>query len=113
MKCIRLSWSCDRRIPIKLKGKFYKTKIRPVMLYGTKCWTVKKQHIHKMSSWTENLYMDKWKYKERQIQNEENHLKIGVTLIDEKMRGVTWNGLAMFKGEWLMYKWVDSSWGNE
>ena len=26
---------CDRRIPLRLKGKFYKTAIRPTMLYRT------------------------------------------------------------------------------
>ncbi|KAM1469694.1 hypothetical protein ACFXTO_040836 [Malus domestica] len=39
---------CDRRRPLKLKGKFYRTAIRPAMLYGTECWTVKYQHVHKM-----------------------------------------------------------------
>ena len=38
---------CDYRIPIKLKGKFYKTAIRLAILYGTKCWANKKQHIRK------------------------------------------------------------------
>ena len=28
---------CDRKIPLKLKGKFYRTAIRPAMLYGTEC----------------------------------------------------------------------------
>ena len=37
------------RIPAKLKGKFYRTVIRPTMLYGTECWATKKQHISKMS----------------------------------------------------------------
>jgi len=31
-----------------LKGKFYKTTIRLVMLYGTECWAIKKKHVHKM-----------------------------------------------------------------
>ncbi|RXH73513.1 hypothetical protein DVH24_016335, partial [Malus domestica] len=39
---------CDRRRPLKLKGKFYRTTIRPAMLYGTEYWAVKHQHIHKM-----------------------------------------------------------------
>ena len=35
---------CDRRMPVKLKGKVYKTVIRPAMLYGTETWaTTKKQ----------------------------------------------------------------------
>ena len=39
----------DRRIPIKLNAKLYKTTIRLAMLYDVECWAVKKQHIHKMS----------------------------------------------------------------
>ena len=40
---------CDRRIPLRLKGKFYKMAIRPAMLYGTECWAVKKQYVNKMN----------------------------------------------------------------
>ncbi|KAM3000189.1 hypothetical protein FF2_041614 [Malus domestica] len=39
---------CDRRRPLKLKEKFYRTAIRPAMLYGRECWVVKHQHVHKM-----------------------------------------------------------------
>ncbi|KAM1006091.1 hypothetical protein ACFX2I_002875 [Malus domestica] len=39
---------CDRRMPLKLKGKFYRMAIRSAMLYGTECWAVKHQHVHKM-----------------------------------------------------------------
>jgi hypothetical protein len=28
---------CNKRVPQKLKGKFYRTTIRPAMLYGAKC----------------------------------------------------------------------------
>jgi hypothetical protein len=28
---------CDSRVPLKLKGKFYRTAIRPAMLYGAEC----------------------------------------------------------------------------
>jgi hypothetical protein len=28
---------CDSRVPLNLKGKFYRTAIRPTMLYGAKC----------------------------------------------------------------------------
>ena len=33
---------CDQHISLRLKEKFYKMAIRPAILYGTKCWVVKK-----------------------------------------------------------------------
>lgn len=40
---------CDRRISTKLKEKFYRMTIRPVMLYGTDYLAVKKITIQKLS----------------------------------------------------------------
>jgi hypothetical protein len=31
------------RLPQNLKGKFYRTMIRPTMLYGGECWPTKRQ----------------------------------------------------------------------
>ncbi|EYC02683.1 hypothetical protein Y032_0098g3069 [Ancylostoma ceylanicum] len=42
---------CDRKTPLKLKSKIYRTVVRPVALYGTKCWptTLKnEQTVHAM-----------------------------------------------------------------
>ena len=36
---------CDKKVPQKLKGKFYRTAIRPAMLYGAECWHTKRRHI--------------------------------------------------------------------
>uniref|UniRef100_A0A0A9H0W5 Uncharacterized protein n=1 Tax=Arundo donax TaxID=35708 RepID=A0A0A9H0W5_ARUDO len=33
---------CDKRVPQKLKNKFYRTTIRPAMLYGAECWPTKR-----------------------------------------------------------------------
>ena len=30
---------CDKRVTLKLKGKLYRTSIRPAILYGIECWT--------------------------------------------------------------------------
>jgi hypothetical protein len=32
---------CDLRVPLKLKGKFYRTAIQLAMLYGAECWPTK------------------------------------------------------------------------
>nr|GEU39280.1 ribonuclease H-like domain-containing protein [Tanacetum cinerariifolium] len=33
---------CDRNVPLKLKGKFYRVAIRPAMLYGSECLPITK-----------------------------------------------------------------------
>ncbi|KAL6494082.1 glutamated carboxypeptidase [Orobanche gracilis] len=40
---------CDPDMPHRLKGKFYRTTIRPALLYGTECWAVKQCHVQKMN----------------------------------------------------------------
>jgi hypothetical protein len=39
---------CDKRVPQKLKGKFYRTAIRPAMLYGAACWPSKRRHVQQL-----------------------------------------------------------------
>ena len=34
---------CDKRVPQKLNGKFYRMVIRPAMLYGTECWPTERR----------------------------------------------------------------------
>ena len=40
---------CDKKIPNKVKGKFYRTVVRPTILYGSGCWATKLQHIDWMN----------------------------------------------------------------
>ena len=40
---------CDRNMSLNLKRKFYKTAIKPSLLYDTECWANKKQYIQKIS----------------------------------------------------------------
>ncbi len=34
---------CDKKMPVKLKDKVFKTIIRAAMTYGSECWAVKKK----------------------------------------------------------------------
>lgn len=44
IKCREVSGIlCDMKIPIKLKGKFDKSVVRPTMLYDSECWAVDKE----------------------------------------------------------------------
>ena len=40
---------CDKRVPQKLKGKFYRTTIKPAMLYGVECEPTKRRHVQQIS----------------------------------------------------------------
>ena len=40
---------CDKRVPQKLKGKFYRKAIRPAMLYGVECWPTKRRYVQQIS----------------------------------------------------------------
>ena len=51
----RLKWRqtsgilCDKIVPQKIKGKFYRITIRPAMLYGAECWPTKRRHVQQLS----------------------------------------------------------------
>ena len=50
---------CDKKVPVKLKHKIYKTVIRPTMTYGAECWTMKKKDEMLMNIKTE-MRMLRW-----------------------------------------------------
>ncbi|KAG2648850.1 hypothetical protein PVAP13_1NG067966 [Panicum virgatum] len=62
---------CDKRVPQKLKGKFYRT-IRPTMLYGVKCWPTKRRHVQQLSV-------------AERVRNEVIRDRVGVAPIEEKL----------------------------
>ena len=40
---------CDKKMPIKLTDKIYKTIVKPAMiLYGSECWALKKNDTQKL-----------------------------------------------------------------
>jgi hypothetical protein len=47
LRTINFVFLYDRKVPLKLKGKFYQTTVRPTMLYGTMCCATNNQHENK------------------------------------------------------------------
>nr|KYP34423.1 Retrovirus-related Pol polyprotein LINE-1 [Cajanus cajan] len=77
---------CDKKVPLKLKGKFYRTAVRPAILYGTECWAAKGKHENKLH--VAEMRMLRWMcghtIKDR-IRNECIRESVGVALIVEKL----------------------------
>ncbi|KAL5155233.1 LINE-1 retrotransposable element ORF2 protein [Glycine soja] len=77
---------CDAKVPIKLKGKFYRTAVRLAILYGTECWAVKSQHETKVG--VAEMRMLRWmcgKTRQDKIRNGAIRERVGVAPIVEKM----------------------------
>ncbi|ROL54701.1 RNA-directed DNA polymerase from mobile element jockey [Anabarilius grahami] len=77
---------CDQRMPDKLKGKIYKTVIRPVALYGSECWPA--STIHEQALNTIEMRMLQWSLGIKRwdrIMNKDLRKRLGVAPIKEKM----------------------------
>jgi hypothetical protein len=92
---IKLSWLkwhqasgvlCDLRVPLKLKGKFYKTAIRPTMLYGAECWPTKRRHVQQLS--VAEMCMLRWicgHTRRDRVRNDDIYERLGVAPVEEKL----------------------------
>ena len=61
----------DKKVPIKLKSKLYKTVVRPAMVYGSECWALRKQEEQRLH--TTKMKMLRWsqgKTRKDRIKNE-------------------------------------------
>ncbi|KAG2549704.1 hypothetical protein PVAP13_9KG354113 [Panicum virgatum] len=77
---------CDKRVPQKLKGKFYRTSIRPAMLYGAECWPTKRRHVQQLS--VAEMRMLRWfcgHTRRDRVRNEVIRDRVGVAPIEEKL----------------------------
>ena len=76
----------DKRVPQKLKGKFYRTAIRPAMLYGAECWPTKRRHVQQLS--VAEMRMLRWfcgHTRRDRVRNEVIRDRVGVAPIEEKL----------------------------
>jgi hypothetical protein len=92
IKAIWLKWRqvsgvlCDPRVSLKLKGKFYRTVIRPAMLYGAECWPTKRRHVQQLS--VTEMRMLRWicgNTRRDRVQNDDIRERLGVAPVEEKL----------------------------
>ncbi|PUZ50923.1 hypothetical protein GQ55_6G114100 [Panicum hallii var. hallii] len=77
---------CDKKVPQRLKGKFYRTAIRPAMLYGAECWPTKRRHVQQLS--VAEMRMLRWlcgHTRRDRVRNEEIRDRVGGAPIEEKL----------------------------
>ena len=77
---------CDKRVPQKLKGGFYRTAIRPAMLHCIECWPTKRRHVQQLS--VAEMRMLRWmcgRTRKDQVRNDDIHDRVGVAPIKEKL----------------------------
>jgi hypothetical protein len=77
---------CDPRVPLKLKGKFYRTAIRPAMLYEAECWPTKRRHVQQLS--VAEMRMLRWicgNTRRDWVRNDDIHKRLGVAPVEEKL----------------------------
>jgi hypothetical protein len=77
---------CDPRVPLKLKGKFLRTVIRPAILYRAECWPTKRRHVQQLS--VAEMCMLRWicgHTRKHQIRNDDIRERLGVTPVEEKL----------------------------
>ncbi|XP_046971133.1 uncharacterized protein LOC124538205, partial [Vanessa cardui] len=93
---------CDPRIPLKLKGKIYKTMIRPAVLYGSECratkgMTERQLHVAEMRMLRGMCGVTRMD----RVRNEYIRGSLKVTPIAEKLCGrrLSWYGHVLRRNE--------------
>ncbi|XP_047496506.1 uncharacterized protein LOC125044099 [Penaeus chinensis] len=97
---------CDRRVPAKLKGRIFKTMVRPAMLYGMEAVAVTKGQERKMEvAEMRMLRFSLGKTRLDRVRNSTIRETMGVGEIEKKLRecrqtkGNLWYGLKLQKSD--------------
>ena len=89
----RMNWKkcsgvlCDKRMPVKLKGKVYRTDVRPAMLYRAETWATTKRQESRIE--VNEMRMLRWMCgvtRKDKIRNE--HIR-GTTKVVQASRKIT------------------------
>ncbi|VFQ59767.1 unnamed protein product [Cuscuta campestris] len=78
---------CDPKISPRMKGKFYRSVVRPAMLYEAECWAVKKTHVRRLHA--AEMRMLRWmcgKTRLDRISNEVIQRQVGMAPVEDKLR---------------------------
>ncbi|VFQ98440.1 unnamed protein product [Cuscuta campestris] len=78
---------CDPKISPRMKGKFYRSVVRPAMLYGAECWAVKKTHVRRLHA--AEMRMLRWmcgKTRLDRISNKVIRRQVGMAPVEDKLR---------------------------
>ena len=84
---VRCGVLCDKRMPVKLKGKVYRTVVRPAMLYGAETWATTKRQESRIE--VNEMRMLRWMCgvtRKDKIRNE--HIR-GTTKVVQASRKIT------------------------
>ena len=104
---IKVAWSrwrdlsgviYDKKVPVKLTSKLYKTVVRPAMVYGSECWALSKQEEQRLH--TTEMKMLRWsqgKTRRDRIKNETIRGNAKVTPINsvQTQKRLSWYGHVM------------------
>ena len=104
---IKVAWSrfrdlsrviYDKKVPVKLKSKLYKTVVRSAMVYGSECWALRKQEEQRLH--TTEMKMLRWsqgKTRKDRIKNETIRGNAKVTPINSVLtqKRLSWYGHVM------------------
>ncbi|KIH46881.1 hypothetical protein ANCDUO_23063, partial [Ancylostoma duodenale] len=106
--CAWLKWRestgilCDRRCSRVLKGKIYRTVVRPAMMYGGECWPLSKTHERMLN--TAEMRMLRWACgltRYDKVRNEDIRTMLQTAPIQLKMRAqrLRWFGHVMRRSQ--------------
>ena len=108
---IKVAWSrwrdlsgviYDKKVPVKLKRKLYKTVVRPAMVYGSEYWALRKQEEQRLH--TTEMKMLRWsqgKTRKDRIKNETIRVNAKVTPKNSVLtqKRLSWYGHVMRRDE--------------